>query len=233
MDGERTRLAGALGGLAVCALAAAVTTLTNTLLPFFYEASGFDARMALIGDPFYAARQWVLLVHPGFTLMLALGVALALKDRAPGRAAAALSFGFVEKMTEFLLGFTILVVVNGAWKAGYLAAAGGPEAALLRGKIETFYEVIEGAYPLLWAMFCLSTALYCSALPRRGLEGWVVLTGALTIAITALMFAAGYLGQAWAQVVVDWTYSPALTAHRLLVAMWLLGEARRLSRPSP
>ena len=85
---ERAGLQGALMGLGVCALVGAGTTLANTLLPRFYSASGFDGRMALIDNPFYAARQWVLVAHPFFTLMLALGVAIALARRAPGRAAA-------------------------------------------------------------------------------------------------------------------------------------------------
>ncbi|HYE47891.1 MAG TPA: hypothetical protein VEA44_19140 [Caulobacter sp.] len=214
----------ALLGLGVCGLAAAATTLTNTVLPYFFEANGFEARTALIHNPFYAARTWVLLVHPFFTLMLALGLALALKDRAPGRAAASYSFAFVEKLVEFLLGFTILVVVNGAWKAGYLA--GGPDAAALRAKVETFNQVIEAAYPLLWTMFILSTALYCTAMRRRGLEAWVAGTGAVTCLITALMFADEYAGQAWAEPIVQWTYPWTLTAHRLLAAIWLIRLAR-------
>jgi len=218
-------LRGAFLGLGVCGVIAAGTTLSNTLLPFFFSATGFEARTALIHNPFYAARTWVLLFHPFFTLMLALGMALALKDRAPGRAAAAYSFAFVEKLVEFLLGFTILVVVNGAWKAGYLA--GGPDAADLRAKIETFNQVIEGAYPLLWTMFILSTGLFVLALRRTGFEAWVAGTGAVTCAITALMFLGEYGGQAWANPIVEWTYSWTLTAHRLLAALWLIGLGRR------
>jgi hypothetical protein len=216
----------ALFGLGIVGVAAAGTTLTNTVLPYFFEAQGFEARTALIYNPFYAARTWVLLFHPFFTLMLALGLALALKDRAPGRAAAAYSFAFVEKLVEFLLGFTILVVVNGAWKAGYLA--GGPDAADLKAKIQTFNQVIEGAYPLLWTMFILSTGLFSLSMRRTGFELWVAVTGAITCLITALMFLGEYGGQAWANPIVEWTYPWTLTAHRLLAAIWLI----RLSRPS-
>jgi len=42
----------------------------------------------------------------------------------------------------------------------------------------------------------------------------VAATGALTVVITALMFAGDYLDQAWADPIVAWTYPPALTAHR-------------------
>jgi hypothetical protein len=215
----------ALLGLGLCAVLAAGTTLSNNLLPHLYDAEGFDARTALIHNPFYAARQWVLLVHPFLTLMLALGMALALKDRAPGRAAAGYSFAFVEKMVEFLLGFTILIVVNGAWKAAYLA--GGPDPAALRAKIETFQQVTEAAYPLLWVTYSLSTGLFVSALPRRGLAGWAAATGALTIVITAMMLAGEYLGQRWLMPIVEWTYPWTLTAHRLLTGLWLIGLARR------
>lgn len=215
----------ALMGFGICAVLAAGTTLSNTLLPHAYDATGFDARVALIHNPFYAARQWVLLLHPFLTLMLALGVALALKERAPGRAAAGYSFAFAEKMVEFLMGFAILVVVNGVWKAGYLA--GGPDAAGLRARIETFQQMSEAAYPLLWVTFMLSTALFVTALQRRGIEGWVAVTGALTVVITGLMLAGEYLGQTWANPIVGWTYPWALTAHRLLVGLWLIGLGRR------
>lgn len=231
MAGERGGRGAALIGLGACALAGAGTTLANTLLPHFYGATSFDARMGLVDNPFYVARQWVLLAHPVFTVMLALGAAFALWERAPGRAAAGYSFAFVEKLTELLLGFTILVVVNGLWKTGYLA--GGAEAAGFRARIKTFEQVTEAAYPLLWAMFILSTALFCSALTWRGLEGWVALTGAATIAITAMMFLAEYLGQHWGRPLVSWSYPPALTAHRLLLGLWLIREGRRLSLPRP
>jgi hypothetical protein len=45
-------------------LIGALTTLLNTVAPNFYAASDFDSRMALIHNPIYASRQWVLLVHP-------------------------------------------------------------------------------------------------------------------------------------------------------------------------
>ncbi len=224
-------LAPALRALGYCALAAAVTTLLNTLAPLFYSADSFEARAALIHHQVYAARQWVLLVHPAFTLMLALGMALALYERAPGRASSGLLFAGVEKMTEFLLGVTILFVVNGLWKVEFLAAMGTPEAARSRGLIEAFGQLLDGFYPLLWAMFILSTWLLCSAL-RGGdrLERGVVWTAALTIALTALMLLGEYAGQSrWAGPIVTWLYSPGMTLHRLLIGLWLLREARRRS----
>ncbi|HET9446685.1 MAG TPA: hypothetical protein VFO35_10525, partial [Steroidobacteraceae bacterium] len=157
-------IAPALRVLGVCALIGALTTLLNTVLPNFYSASDFDSRMALIHNPMYALRQWVLLVHPAFTLLLALGLALALFVRAPGRAVSGLMFAGVEKMTEFVLGTLILFVVNAEWKSGYLATVGTPAAAGFRGQIETFNELLGGTFYLLWTMFILSTSLFCSAL---------------------------------------------------------------------
>jgi hypothetical protein len=222
------RFAPALRGLGVCALVGAARTLINTTLPFFYAAEGFDARAALIRNPFYVARQWVLLVHPAFTLLLALGVALALANRAPGRAAAGVTFAGIEKMTEFLLGTSILFVVNGVWKVGYLAAADPAEAATFRGRIEHFNELLDGSFSLLWSMFILSTACFATALdPRRRLERWIVVSSAVMILLTTLMILGSFAGQdAWVQPLLGWTYAPGLTIHRLLIGLWLLRTAR-------
>ena len=78
-------LAPALRVLGICALIGALTTLLNTIAPSLYSATNFDSRMGLIHHPIYVLRQWVLLVHPAFTILLALGLAMALFARAPGR----------------------------------------------------------------------------------------------------------------------------------------------------
>ena len=222
-------LAPALRVLGFCAIAAAVTTFLNTMAPHFYSADSFESRAALIHHPVYAARQWVLLVHPAFTLLLALGMALALFGRAPGKAASGLLFASVEKMTEFLLGVTILFVVNGVWKVEFLETMGTPAADRSRGLIETFNQLLDGWYFLLWWMFILSTALLSAALERKNaLERWIVATAGLTILLTILMMLGEYAGQAaWTGPIVEWLYSPALTLHRLLIGLWLLREARR------
>ena len=219
----------ALRVLGWCAIVAALTTLINTVLPRFYSATGFDARTALIHNPFYAARQWVLLVHPAFTLMGALGLALAIWNRAPGRAAAGYSFAFIEKVTEFFLGVTILFVVNADWKASYLSATGTPAAATLRAQIEGFNDILGGAYFLLWVMFIISTTLFISAIEQRDRVARVlVFSGVATIGLTMCMMLGQYAGQqAWVNPLIAWTYPPALTAHRLCTGLWLIRESRR------
>ncbi len=227
-------LAPALRVLGYCAITAAVTTFLNTIAPHFYSADSFEGRAALIHHPVYMARQWVLLVHPAFTLMLALGMALALFSRAPGKAAGGLLFASVEKMTEFLLGVTILFVVNGVWKVEFLEAMGSPAADRSRGLIEVFNQLLDGCYFLLWSMFILSTALLSAALSRtNALERWIVATAGLTILLTILMMLGEYAGQSgWTGPIVEWLYSPALTLHRLLIGLWLLSEARRRAQVS-
>src|SRR5688572_23423318 len=180
-------IAPALRVLGICALIGAVTSLLNTVAPNFYSASDFDSRMALIHHPIYATRQWVLLVHPAFTILLALGLAMALFARAPGRATTGLTFAGVEKMTEFVLGTLILFVINAEWKGGYLATVGTPAAAVFRERVEVFNELLGGTYYLLWSMFILSTSLFASALNcSRGLERWLFWSAAATVAITAI-----------------------------------------------
>ena len=224
-------LAPALRTLGICAAIGAITTLLNTTAPLFYDADGFDAAMALINHPVYAFRQWVLLVHPAFTLMLALGLALALAQRAPGRAAAGLAFAGVEKMTEFVLGVLILFVVNAVWKTEYLAGTGPTPPEDLRVRIEVFYELLSGMFILLWTMFILSTGLFAAALDGSDrLDAGVMLTAAITILLTVFMILGRFAGQeVWTGPIIAWAYGPALTLHRLLIAVWLLRESRRLT----
>lgn len=222
-------LSPALRVLGICALIGALTTFLNTMAPRFYAATSFESAAALIHHPVYTARQWVLLVHPVFTLLLPLGMALALWARAPGRAASGFTFAFVEKMTEFLLGVSILFVVDGVWKVEFLAAIDTPAAADSRGLIEAFNDLLDGFYFLLWAMFILSTALLTSALDRRDrLELAVIATAGLMIGLTLMMIVGDYAGQqSWTGPILKWAYGPGLTLHRLLIGLWLLREARR------
>jgi|SRR5688572_16951043 len=221
-------IAPALRVLGICALIGALTTLVNTIAPNFYSASDWDSRMALIHNPIYAVRQWVLLVHPAFTILLALGFAMAIFARAPGRAASGLIFAGVEKMTEFVLGTLILFVINPQWKGGYLAAVGTPAAAAFRERVEVFNELLGGTFYLLWAMFILSTWLFASALDRRRpLERWLYWSAVATVAVTAIMLVGSLADlERWSGPIVTWTYPPLLTAHRALVGLWLLSLAR-------
>ena len=227
-------LSPALRVLGICALIGALTTLLNTTAPLFYDAEGFDESVRLIHHPVYAFRQWVLLVHPAFTLLLALGLALALFARAPGRASTGLAFASVEKMTEFLLGVTILFVVNGVWKEGYLSGLGPAPPADLRVRIEVFYELLGGLFFLLWAMFILSTSLFVTAIgvtDRLGVA--VASSGVATILLTLLMMLGMYAGQeSWTRPIIASCYGPFLTVHRASIGIWLLRESRQTTQPA-
>ena len=207
----------------------ALTTFLNTMAPLFFEANSFHEAAELIHHPIYAARQWVLLVHPLFTILLALGLTLALFTRAPGRASAAFVFVGVEKMTEFVLGVLILFVVNGVWKVQYLAADGPIPPAELQLRIEVFYDLLGGLFFLLWTMYILSTGLFASILDRSDrLNLAVIVTAALTILLTVVMIVGRYAGQAaWATPLIAVAYGPTLTTHRALIGLWLIREAKR------
>ena len=219
----------ALRVLGICALIGALTTFLNTTAPRFYSATGFDEQAALIYNPIYAIRQWVLLVHPAFTLLLALGLLLALFNRAPGRSSAAFTFAFVEKMTEFVLGVLILFVVNGVWKEAYLAGEGPVAPDDLQLRIEVFYDLLGGLFFLLWVMFILSTGLFASCLKRSGFLNWtVIISAAVMIFLTAAMILGRYAGQsAWATPLIVIAYGPVLTVHRAAIGLWLIREIKR------
>ncbi|MEM1340013.1 MAG: hypothetical protein AAGF96_19800 [Bacteroidota bacterium] len=222
-------LGNALKGLGICALIGGVTTFLNTMAPKFYKATGFDAQMELIYNPIYAARQWVLLVHPYVTLMLALGLLLALFHRGPGRTSSAFIFAFAEKMTEFLLGTLILFVVNGVWKTGYLAGDGLIPAQVYKSRIESFYDLLGGCFFLLWIMYILSTGLFAACLKwNNKKERLIVITSVVTILLTVCMMLGRYAGQsAWTTPFIKYGYGPILTLHRVLIGLWLIQEGRR------
>lgn len=217
----------ALRVLGICALIGALTTFLNTMAPRFYSATGFDEEAALIYDPIYAIRQWVLLVHPAFTLLLALGLLLALFNRAPGRSSAAFMFAFVEKMTEFVLGVLILFVVNGVWKEA-LAGDGSVTPDALKLRIEVFYDLLGGLFFLLWVMFILSTGLFVICIKRSGFLNWtVILSAAVMIFLTAAMILGRYAGQsAWTTPLIIFAYGPILTIHRSAIGLWLIRESK-------
>jgi hypothetical protein len=214
--------------LGVCAVISSVTTVVNTVLPRLYSASGFDQQVALIYNPFYAARQWVLLAHPVFTLMAALGLLLVLWPRSPGRSAVAFLFGFVEKMTEFVLSTIIPFVVNGVWKEAYLTTADPAVKSLMRVRIQTFNEMLGGAYFLLWAAFIISTGLFAMAMWKADRFARITaMTMFATVVLTALMIAGRYAGQgAWVDPMLNVLYPPVLGGSRLLIGLWLIRCSR-------
>lgn len=229
-DQSSVNFSPALRVLGICAFIGAFTTFLNTMAPRFYSASSFDEMVALIHHPVYAARQWVLLVHPLFTLLLALGFLLALFRRAPGRSSSAFTFAFVEKMTEFLLGVSILFVVNGMWKAGYLAGDGPVSPQNLELRIRGFNDLLGGLYFLLWVMFILSTGLFASCLKWVGkLNKAVIVSAVIMIILTLLLILGQYAGQSsWTRPIIIAAYGPVLTIHRALIGFWLLKESKIL-----
>jgi hypothetical protein len=214
--------------LGVCGVASSVTTVVNTVLPRFYSATGFDQQVALIDNPYYSARQWVLLVHPVFTLLGGLGMLLALWPRRPGLAAAGFLFAFVEKMTEFYLSTSIPLVVNAVWKRTYLTTTDAAVRSLMRARIQTFNDLLGGSYFLLWTAFIISTSLFAVALwSRERFARVTALTMAATVGLTVVLILGRFGGQAaWADPVIAVAYPPVLGGSRLLMGWWLI----RLSR---
>lgn len=219
----------ALVALGICGVLSSITTVTNILLPRFYAPpADFDARVALLDNSFYMARQWILLVHPFLTLTGALGILLYKFAEHPGKTLTGFIFAFAEKITEFFLGTTILFVVLGLWVRGYGAATDAAVKATLRGRAEAFYDYLDGAYFLLWVTFTISTVLYGLA-TRNGdrLERTVSALYFVTAAITVLMLIGEYAGQnAWVRPIIFWGYAPLLTASRLLAGWMLIVRGR-------
>ncbi|HEY0142867.1 MAG TPA: hypothetical protein VGF48_18345 [Thermoanaerobaculia bacterium] len=223
---QRIDLRHALWGLGLCGVLSSLTTVTNILLPRFYAPpADIDARVALLDNGFYMARQWILLVHPFLTLTGALGILLYKFAEHPGKTLTGFVFAFAEKITEFFLGTTILFVVLDQWIRGYGAATDVAQKLAFRGRVEAFYQYLEGAYFLLWVTFTISAILYGLALRRQ--HRWVSLFYFVTALLTVLMLAGDYAGQrAWTQPILLWTYAPALTTSRFLAGWMLMRHAK-------
>jgi hypothetical protein len=214
--------------LGVCGIASSVTTVVNTVLPRFYSATGFDQQVALIDNPYYTARQWVLLVHPVFTLLAALGLLLLLWPRRPGLTSVAFLFAFVEKITEFFLSTSIPLVVNAVWKQAYLTSADAAVRGLMRARIQTFNDLLGGSYFLLWAAFAISTTLFAVAMWRGDRFARITaVTMLATVALTLMMIAGRFGGQqSWVDPILAVAYPPVLGGSRLLMGWWLIRMAR-------
>lgn len=225
---QRIDIRRALWGLGLCGVLSSITTVTNILLPRLYTPpANFDARVALLDNGFYMARQWILLVHPFLTLTGALAIVFWKFTQHPGKTATGFVFAFAEKITEFFLGTTILFVVLGQWVRGYGATSDAAQKAILRGRAEMFFEYLDGAYFLLWVTFILSAVLFGLATrEHRWVSGFYFLTAAITL----VMLAGEYAGQnAWARPIVLWTYAPALTTSRLLAGLMVMRASKEIA----
>jgi hypothetical protein len=213
---------------AVCSFLSAITTLCLIFLPRLYQpVEGFEARMALIGDPAYLTRSWVYLVHPFITVTASLAVAIRRRYQAAGRATLGL-LGFLlwagtEAAQQALTKVVLDRTLRAAWPTADEAAR-----ALIRTQVATFDALWDAMYFLLILGFLAGNVFLALAMRgERGLGRWVSFAywgGALVtfpIVITELG------GPALLPPSIDtWAYPAIQPLGRTLIGLWLWRAAR-------
>jgi hypothetical protein len=209
---------------AICSFISAVTTLLLIFLPKFYGPAGsIDARVALIHNPLYQLRAWTYLLHPFVTLTAALGVALALRRRAPGM------------MIVGFLGFLLWAFVEAGQQALTLTvyhrlAAAYPQAnaadrEILRSQIALYDNLWDAMFLLLLLGFLAGNVLYGCATIRAPKEERLTRVlglfyfGATLLTLSGICREVG--GPTLPPLLETWLYLLLQPAARLLIGIWL------------
>ena len=211
------RLAGA------CAALSAVTTFLLWALPRAYAPpADFEASVALHRNAVYLARYWVNFVHIFLALAGYLGAALLFARRSLGLSALGMLFFFMWGISELLGVSTILIAVNGTWRAGW-AAADPAARETLRTLLAGFDAVWDAVFFLLLVAFLLGTLCFGLAAWRGGerLERAVGALFLLAVPLTVAIIVSGYGGPAWPGALVAWAYPVLQPVSRAALGLWL------------
>jgi hypothetical protein len=227
----------------IAAWLAVVTTILNTQLPRFYTApTNFEESVALVNNAWYMARQWVVLLHPFGTLVLAVGLAVRLWHSQRGLALTGVLFVLMEKFLEFVGATIQLFTVNLNWKTAYLAATDAASKAQLKQFITFTGAVWNDCFFVLWVSYILASLCFGIALwfewrkhstntGSQSNNGWTLWTSLLLFAsalMTAIMLLSDYGKQAWLQPALPLLYPLTMVASRALIAVFLWNESDAL-----
>ncbi|MCU0355450.1 MAG: hypothetical protein MUD08_17185 [Cytophagales bacterium] len=175
----------------------------------------------MVNNRFYMARQWVLLIHPFPTLLLAVGLFLVVKEKSYGFAVSGLLFTALEKLLEFV-GQTIqLFTVNLHWRMAYLSATDSSERANLALYIKGFTAVWNDCFFVLWVAYLLAAVFF--GLGLRKVEGtrWTNVALLISAFFTFVMIMSDYGRQAWLQPLLPVFYPLVMVVSRLLIGVFL------------
>jgi hypothetical protein len=209
------------------AFGAAITTVLNTQLHRFYPApTSFEDRILLVNNFVYMTNQWVLLIHPFVTLLLAIGIFIMAKEKSYGFALAGLLFAFIEKLLEFI-GQTIqLFTVNLTWKVAYLNTFDLAEKEKIKMFITGFNGVWNDCYFVLWVSYILSSVFFVISLATMAGTKWVRWFMYITAFITFIMLMSDYGKQGWLTPILPVFYPATMVAGRLFIALMLLKNSK-------
>lgn len=206
---------------AACSVLSAATTLLLIFLPYFFApADGFEARMARVHDPAYMLRSWVYFVHPFIVLMVALAVAMRIRNFKPGLAVVGLLafilWGFTEAAQQ---GMTLFAFDR--WRVAFASA---DEATRLQFRTLTMmYDGLwDGMYFLLLVGFAIANL--CFGLVLLRLEGLGRVIGVFFVAAAVLTLSLIWRELGWGAVpepLASLSYPAIQPLGRTLIGVWL------------
>lgn len=213
---------------AVCSFLSSLTTLLLIFLPeWFAPAPDFAARMARVHEGAYQLRSWVYLLHPFVVFTAAMGIALALRQRAPVLAIAGIAGFLLWAFNEAgQQGLTLFAFDR--WRLAWEGADAATREAI-RINTQLYDGIWDGMYMVLLIGFAIGNACLGSALVAAG--GLARLVGGFMLAAFALTLALFFneLGlPLLPEVVLDWSYPAIQPLGRALIGVWLW----RMSTPS-
>jgi hypothetical protein len=207
---------------AIAAAVAVLTTVLNTQLPRFYPSPGnFEEGVALVNNNAYMARQWVLLIHPLPSLLLAIGLFVVLRKQQVGLAITGLVFTFLEKALEFIGHAIQLFTVNLTWRQAYLSSTDAGEKAQLAVFLKGFSAVWNDCFFVLWVSYFLAALCFGIGLwkmPRARLTSIMLFASAV---LTLIMLLSDYGKQHWMQPMLPILYPVTLIISRISIAVFL------------
>lgn len=211
---------------ALCSFASALTTLALIFLPELYSpVPDFEARMALVQNPWYQLRAWIYLLHPFLVLTAALAVALRCRFHAAGLAAVGLLGFLLWAGTEAGQQALTLVFfdrgIRAAWPEADAAAR-----ELLQARVAIYDALWDALYFLLLIGFFIgNVALALAAAAKSGSWRWLGAAYAAGAALTLLGLVPEFGGPVLWPELSAWLYPAIQPAARAYIGLWLWREA--------
>jgi hypothetical protein len=206
---------------AACSLLSSVTTLLLIFLPeWFAPAPDFAARMARVHEGAYQLRSWVYLLHPFLAFAAAMGVALALRERAPVLAIAGIAGFLLWAINEAgQQGLTLFAFDR--WRLAWDEADDAMRESI---RINTLlYDGIwDGMYMVLLVGFAIGNACLGSAMIAAG--GLARIAGGFMLAacvLTVALFFNELNLPLLPATLLDWSYPAIQPLGRALIGVWL------------
>ena len=213
----------------VASIASAVTTLILIFMPEFYVpvAEGLPGRMQRVTDPAYQLRAWAYQIHPFLAFSAALGVAMAMRHRAPALALAGLLGFFLWASIEAAQQSLTLFAFDD-WRRAWLA--GDPAVrATIEVRTAIYDGLWEAAYSLLLFGIILGSSFFAVMLLRMPDTLSRVVGGFFALAaIQSILIQSGELGgPVLPESLAYWVYPATQPLARVLIGIWLLRVALR------